>query len=72
MKKLTINQLFVDAELAKAREILLETASSKQRIDRLVNEVVAPRMSHINTVTGQENDARYFAYLLEYLLSNQQ
>ena len=33
-------------------------------VDVLVREITAPALPRINEVTGQENDARYWAYML--------
>ena len=63
-----IRKLFGDDELRSALQIIRDIPSGKGRTDRLV-EVVRPALPSINEKTGQDNDARYLAYALEYALS---
>lgn len=69
MKMVNIGELLTDKELAKAREIY-RTTKLGERHKALVAQVVEPAMKHINEVTGQENDAGYIAYALEYAIAS--
>jgi hypothetical protein len=69
MNVVTISKIFTLAELAKAERIIATTRGGTDRITRLANEITIPALPRINDKTGQENDARYFAYLLEYALT---
>jgi len=68
MKSVELGDLFTDDEIAKAKQIINTDPLPNKR---LVDEVVTPAMKHINEVTGQENDARYFAYALERYLARE-
>jgi hypothetical protein len=39
--------------------------------DLLIDQIIAPIMPRINMVTGQENDSRYIAYMVEYWLNQE-
>lgn len=57
-----MSDLFTDAQLKRAMRIVHGSATPNAQ---LIDEIVTPRMGHINRVTGQQNDARYIAYALE-------
>lgn len=63
---ITIGELFTEDQLAQAREIVLASFRKTPHKDLL--GMVTPLMPHINEVTGQENSADYFAYLLESIV----
>lgn len=65
MKTIELGKLFTVDELKRAASIFATETWAHQRI---VDEIVTPKMAHINAVTGQENDAGYIAYALEYAL----
>lgn len=66
-KKFKIGDIFNVDELTKAIRILAdEHANPSKAHKRIVAEVVQPVIDRINQDTGQECDARYLAYLLEY------
>ena len=61
-----LGDVFDVHDFDRVEQIYREAKSLSALIDRLVNEVVIPKLDHINLVTGQENNARCFAYLLMY------
>lgn len=61
MKTVKLGDLFTEEELHEAEAIGSDHA-------RLRDEIVAPAIERINGVTGQENDADYLAYALEYAI----
>lgn len=63
-KEMTLGDLFTQAELDKARALYNENRQGLNQT--LVEQVVAPAIDRINAKTGQENDARYFGYMLEH------
>ena len=66
MQKFTIGELFTDLELEKAAELRKKHTRAVAFIDAVVEEVTQPALARINAKTGQMNDARYLAYVLEY------
>lgn len=65
-KSITLGELFNDEDIAKARAIYREAKPGQFK--RMVLPLVEAKLAHINQVTGQENDAGYWAYALEYAL----
>lgn len=63
-RNVTLGQLFTDEELQRAFKICAETVTH-QRNKKLVAEIVEPAIDRINKATGQENDPRYFGYMME-------
>jgi hypothetical protein len=72
-KTFKVGDIFTDTELNKAQRIYRQSlkadASAISLIDRLHDEIVAPVMSRINKATGQENDSRYMAYMLQWVIT---
>lgn len=83
IKNFTVGELFTDAELDAAfdtihKHFLLGAVQQECGIvdpgptrltDKLVAEIIDPAMSRIEQTTGQPNDARYLAYVLQYAYS---
>jgi hypothetical protein len=59
MKQVKIGDLFTKKQLDDVKKY--------QNVADVEKNIVAPRMAHINAVTGQENDSKYFSYLLMHL-----
>ena len=57
-----LRDLFTRNQIIKARKLFPDTT-------KIQKEVVEPQLEHINRVTGQENDARYFSYALIHMLT---
>lgn len=68
MKTFALGDLFTETELEEAHKIYLE-GGGEHTLNYALTKFVEPRMEHINQVTGQENDARYIAYMLEAVFS---
>jgi hypothetical protein len=69
MKTRTLDQLFTAAELNKAIELYEQCRKTGERFNkRCAAEIVEPALARINKTTGQENDASYLAYGIEYAL----
>lgn len=64
MKTSTIGDLFTEEELERMTEII-ESAElgSDTAVSRITTEITEPALSRINKQLGQENDARYLAYM---------
>jgi len=61
---ISIGELFTDAEIRRAVDIF--EADDGKFHERLLHEIVEPVMPRIAETTGQENNANYMAYVLEY------
>ena len=61
LPKVNLPDLFTRQDMVIARKHV-------KSIEALVENVVRPRMGHINEFTGQENDERYWAYALQWFL----
>ncbi|MCK1671080.1 hypothetical protein [Bradyrhizobium sp. 150] len=68
MKTITISDVFTDAEIKKAQKLFAKCKPG-QFNKLVVEQIVQPAMPRINKATGQENDARYFGYLLEHAIT---
>jgi hypothetical protein len=67
-QQLTAGDLFTEEDFNKAIDIYNATETSKERTDRLEEEVIKPIIGRINAATGQQNSTRYFAYWLESMM----
>lgn len=65
MEKLKLRDMLTKKEIDTIFQII---KNSKNITNDLVT-FLTPIMGRINQVTGQENDCRYFAYLLQYIAS---
>ncbi len=68
-KSVTIGELFIVPELKLAQKIWTKDRHNFHQ--RVKDEIVTPAMVRINATTGQENDAAYLAYALEYAIQNE-
>ena len=60
MKKITIGELFTEEELQKAFRL--------SDVNKIEAQIVKPAIARINQITGQENDSKYWAYCLVYMI----
>ena len=64
-RTITLGELFTDAEIERAKALYLRCAPGTFA-RTAAEEVVTSAIPRINRVTGQENDAKYWAYQLEF------
>lgn len=69
MTAFTVGSVFTEQELLLAQQIVEDESCCKTRVERLEREIVDPAIGRINKQTGQQNLPRYFAYLLEYVMT---
>lgn len=70
-KMVKVGDLFTEAEIKRAAALFdKHQQSGLKLVDALQTEVVEPALPRIDTATGQRNDARYLAYVLEYAMRN--
>jgi|tagenome__1003787_1003787.scaffolds.fasta_scaffold20690405_1 hypothetical protein len=63
----TLGNLFTSTELNKAYRLYTECKGTGFN-RRCAAEIVEPVLERINKTTGQQNDARYWAYAIEYAI----
>jgi hypothetical protein len=64
----SLKEFFSDQQLRRAMALMHECKIGELLHQRLRDEVVAPAMSRINRVSGQQNSADHVAYSLEAAL----
>lgn len=60
-KEISALEVFTEAMFSEAKKC--------QGTTEIQTRVIEPNMEHINKVTGQENDPRYWAYAMEFTLN---
>jgi hypothetical protein len=66
MKKIELGKLYTSEELAKAAQHVMNPPEDGSVADAIMRDVTLPSLHRINETTGQENNAKYLAYALEY------
>lgn len=66
-KKITLADFLLPPEIEKAVALYKEAAPGTFG-QRCAAEIIEPVMPRINAALGQENNARYLAYVVEYVL----
>jgi hypothetical protein len=67
MKTFTLPQFLTEAQIVEAT--LLYEISGIDATEQILERVIEPNMAAINEKLGQENDPRYLAYAVVYVLS---
>ena len=67
MKIMTLPQFLTETQIADA--IRLYEVHGMDATAKIQQQVIEPNMATINAKLGQENDARYLAYAVVYVLS---
>jgi hypothetical protein len=65
-REITIDQFLTPMEILKCVSIWRKSTTPAKEI---CETVIKPNMARINTKLGQENDAMYLAYAVEYVLN---
>ena len=63
----TLPQFLTEAQIVQAAK--LYEAHGMDAVEEIQTQVIEPNMTTINSKLGQENDARYLAYAVVYVLS---
>lgn len=66
-KTVALADIFTPSEIERAREMYRQESDESFNV-RVVRELIEPNMARINAATGQENDARFVGYAVEYCL----
>jgi len=64
-KTMSMGDFLTDEQINDCVRLCDETDGT-ERHDALRDEILAPNMDEINRRLGQENDADYLAYMIEY------
>jgi hypothetical protein len=68
MKTITIGEFLTDQEIEQVSR-LYRTAQPGTFNRLLTEQIIQPNIERINKALGQENDARYLAYVVEFALT---
>ena len=68
MKTMTLPQFLTEAQIRLAVKLYTEHGDS-DAVAQIQTHVIEPNMARINEKLGQENDPRYLAYAVVYVLS---
>lgn len=67
-RMVSLPEFLTPDEITRAGE-LYHALPSNQFASTVEREIIAPNMARINATLGQENNARYLAYAVEYIFS---
>lgn len=67
MTRVKLTEFLTDAQIAKAAA--LYAVHGMGAVSKIQHEVIDPNMAAINARLRQDNDARYLAYAVVYVLS---
>ena len=65
-KTITLPDILTDQELTLAWR-LYHSAADESFIRTMVKRIINPNIERINKATGQENDPKFLAYMIEYV-----
>jgi hypothetical protein len=65
---MTIDQFLTKDEVEQARK-LFNAAGGHGATSVIESQIIKPNIARINKALGQENDSRYLAYCVEYVMS---
>lgn len=69
---ITLGKIFSKAEIDEVEKLWIECNRTGKYLEfhaRCQRQIVEPAMERINSITGQENDASYITYCLEFALT---
>ena len=69
MKTMTLPDFLTEDQIAEAVRLYEAHAEGIDATEEILERVIEPNMAAINAKLGQENDARYLAYAVVYVLS---
>ncbi len=67
-RSITLPEFLTEGQIAEAAA-LYEAHGRRGSVARIQAQVIEPNMDAINAKLGQENDARYLAHAVAYVLS---
>lgn len=67
-RQITLGQFLTDDEIHQCIELYGKLKGTGQVATTIDEKVVRPNIQRINQALGQENDPRYLAYVVEYVM----
>jgi len=70
MKQVTLQDFLTDTEINRCVQLWKEHSGARRKtfVDAVMTEIISPNMDRINKSLGQENDPRFLAYAIEYVM----
>lgn len=68
----SLDQIFTANELHTALMLYVKCESAIAFHKLCTEQIIRPALARINRITGQENDANYWAYVMEYAIRQMQ
>lgn len=68
-KTVTLDQFLTPKEIDRALKIYREMKGEGGYAQRVCDELIQPNIARINTALGQENDPKFLAYAVEYVIT---
>jgi hypothetical protein len=69
MKQATLPDFLTADEIDRCVALFREHGATGAFVDAVVKEITAPNIARIDKALGQENDPRYLAYAIEYVIT---
>lgn len=67
MNTITIHDFLTPEEIKRALKLWRKLKGTGRFAATVEQEIIAPQMARINAALGQENNAKYLAYAVEYV-----
>lgn len=69
MKTITISDILSDSEIQECIDLYKQLKDTGTFAKTVCEKIITPKIGEINLKLGQENDPKYLAYAVEYVLS---
>ena len=67
--KVTLNEFLTEEQIQICVELYTKLKQTGQFAKTICDKIIIPNIAEINAKIGQENDPKYLAYMVEYVLS---
>jgi hypothetical protein len=67
-RHVVITDFLTETEIQKATELYKKLSGTGKYAATVDAEIIAPNIERINRALGQENDSRYLAYAVEFVM----
>jgi hypothetical protein len=67
-RHIAITDFLTEAEIKRATELYKKLNGTGKYAATVDAEIITPNMERINKALGQENDSRYLAYAVEFVM----
>jgi hypothetical protein len=69
MKHITLPDFLTETEIEQATALWRKLGTGAAFVGAVEASIIVPNMDRINAALGQENNARYLAYAVDYVFS---